>query len=193
MLPLKFKLEWLIKENCLKITQPSLLLKSQKSHAWSSSSINVKPFCSVKASQKCRIIESLDEEFSESAKRVLCERVQRKGVFASELSKSLGEHFLGCSIQLCTICRDIREYVLRKLFSSRCTKVLSVFRYWGRSGFVTQIYTLLIVSKIIIFSCLCGHRLYCQTMLNFYLYYFSMKIWCLLTPVCTQVVSNKKK
>ena len=65
----------------------------------------------MKASQKCRIIESLDEELSKSAKRVLYETVQRKGVSASELLESLGERFLGGSVQFYIICRDMRKYV----------------------------------------------------------------------------------
>lgn len=43
---------------------------------------------------------------------------RKKRAFASELLKSLGESFLGCSVRLCTICRDVRKSISWGIFSA---------------------------------------------------------------------------
>lgn len=93
-----------------------------------------------------------------SLERVLYEMVQKIRVSTSEPLESLRELLLRCLTSFCTISRVCES-----------TKCICIFIKWG---FVIKIYTLLIVSKIIILSFLYWCKHYCRTTLNSYVLYF---------------------
>ena len=91
------------------------------------------------------------------------ERVQREGVSTSEFLESLEDHFHGYSVGFYTICRDVWERVLGKLFPSKVCESTRYVWIFGKWGFIIQICNILIVSKTIIISCLGERKLYYRT------------------------------